>query len=710
MLKFLKDYLPYLLCLEIFFAFVRYKGYDCDAALYLLQVMNFLQPERFVNDVPFMFGNQDSFSVFSPIVAQVYRIFGVNLGGMMATFFMLLALGIMLIVLASKWSKLFGSRKIWFPIVLSLFIMLSDKEYGSGCFYLSMFESYLVARVLSEILLVAGLVFFFDKNRYISLVLFAFATALHPLMGGWGLPLWLFFHYPRSRIPVLVLAFLSPLSGLLHVGRFDFYPEDWKPLYYTPGWLEFADYSGLLVFWLAMYRYFKGGILSRFAVNLFWVSLVGFYLQFAGSYLEHVLFYQAQPFRVQWVCTIAAIPVFAFFVCDRLKGDQVFSLRDYAFFVLGICTIAQYQWIALLVACVIIIFTRVGDYNKFNAPQWLIKVLPVAGLGFLLFNSAFCNFIQLSIEQGLGRADLAVGWLQIPGYLGVVERIFLVLLAIVTMMQRKYWMTLIFSIAFCNENLKILPIVGVILILAPKLSETVKNGLLSFAISFSFFEVLSSLHKFNSTETLALEGTPLASIILFVVLSVTIYQFLVIKGRLNNYRALVSLVILFVSIGIWDVFKWDARDEIVALNEKQMDVFFDRPIFPQIKDRGKLLFAVENESPMQSRINFLTGAYADESIYVGEVFYREQFHESNRRRSALLRGDDKPANMTYFKEQVMKIYSNPDTLLSRVRYLCGVGEITHFATDYGNMPLPRQDSVFLDVKRKYVYLYECPTL
>ena len=56
----------------------------------------------------------------------------------------------------------------------------------------------------------------------------------------------------------------------------------------------------------------------------------------------------------------------------------------------------------------------------------------------------------------------------------------------------------------------------------------------------------------------------------------------------------------------------------------------------------------------------------------------------------------------------MKIYHNPDSLLARVHYLCGAGEITHFATDYANMPLPKQDSVYLDVKQKNVWLYGCP--
>ena len=104
----------------------------------------------------------------------------------------------------------------------------------------------------------------------------------------------------------------------------------------------------------------------------------------------------------------------------------------------------------------------------------------------------------------------------------------------------------------------------------------------------------------------------------------------------------------------------------------------------------------------------MTGAYADESIYVGEVFYKEQYKESNRRRMALLMGDSQKGSLANFGAQMMRVYSNTDTLLSRVHYLCAEGEITHFATDYSNMPLPKEDSVFLDVKQKYVWLYGCP--
>lgn len=205
-----KDKWVYALGLVLIFALVRYRGYDCDAALYLLQVMNYLQPERFVNDVPFMFGNQDSFSIFSPLVAVVLKFFGVNIGGIVATLFMLFLLSVALVAFVCKWSSLFGAERWRILIVIALIVVLADKKYGSGCFYIPFFESYLVARVLSEILIVVGLVFFFGKNRYISLIFFVLATLMHPLMGGWTLPLWLFFYYPKFRLPILFLAFLAP--------------------------------------------------------------------------------------------------------------------------------------------------------------------------------------------------------------------------------------------------------------------------------------------------------------------------------------------------------------------------------------------------------------------------------------------------------------------------------------------------------------------
>lgn len=709
-MKFLygKEWLACLIAVSLFLAFVQYRGFDYDAALYLLQVMHYLQPERFVNDVPFMFGNQDAFSLFSPVIANVFKLLGVRTGGMVATILLQFFFGIAVITLVFKWLKLAGAREWSLPVVLLMFTLLANKEYGPEGFYLPIFESVLDARLFSEVLMTMGLAFLFSKNKYISLAFFVLALLMHPLMGGWALLIWLFICFPKIRMPVIVLVLLSPLSGTLHIGPFDFYSNDWNPVFFRPDWDDSLLYLGLLLFWVAMYRHFRDGAFARFSLNLFWVSLIGFYLQFVGSYMEHIFLFQVQPFRVQWICTIPIIPVFAIFVCDCLKKSENLKLRDYAGLVLGLCAIAACQWFLFLIACSVLLFSAIGNRNEVEIPPSWTRVLFIIGLIFLLVNSVFCNFVQLSIEHGLGNTNLAVSWVRVPSYLAAIERFLLIIFVLVCVLQKKYGCALLFAVAFGCGCLKILPIVGVFFYLFAHLCPSIKNSLLAFSMSFSFFELLGSLYKSNSTEILPFENAIVAGIVLFIILFVVSYWTRIVQNKEYSHNVLVMLFLLFLSLSAWDICRWDSRNEIVALNEKQMDLFFEAPIFPQIIDRGKILFAVDYEAPRQSRINFMTGAYADESIYVGEVFYKEQFVESNRRRSALLTGSPQMIYLGNFSEKMMNVYHNPDTLLSRVHYLCAEGEITHFATDYANMPLPKQDSVYLNVKRKYVWLYGCP--
>ena len=711
-------WLFYFFSLLVFFALERYKGFDKDAAIYLLQVMNYLQPERFVNDVPFMFGNQDTFSIFSPIVAVVFKILGVNVGGMVATLFMLLTLCVALTTFVFRWVKLFNVNRWAAPVVLSMFILLAGKVYGSGSLYIPYFEPYLVARVFSEIFMVAGLVFFFEKNRYLSLVFFVLASFMHPLMGGWAMLLWFFFHYPKFRAPILAIFALSPLSGFLHIGRLDYFPDDWRPLYLRPAWDEFAVYLGFLSFWLVMSRHFKGHVLSKFSITLFWISLAGVYLQFVGSYAEHLLLYQAQPFRVLWLSMIPVIPVYAIYIHDCVKDDKALPIKNYAILILGLfviagmewidlCVVIKYVWLILLAALAMVVYIPAGKKEVLISP-FLTRILFSVGFVILFFDSIVCNYIQLAIEQSVGNVSMAVAWFDIPEYLSIVRMLLLIMFALICMNQKKYGCALMFAFAFCNSALKILPMVGLLLCMMPNLSVVVRKGLLAFSISFSFFEIVNSLYRFNSTEVLPLEGNPLATIAMFVTLFVVTCMFVFVKRNLNERKTIVPFAALFVSLVVWDAYRWDSRDEAITLNERQMDAFFEKPIFAQVKDRGKLLFAVDNETPKQSRINFMTGAYADESIYVGEVFYKDQFVESNRRRSALLTGSSQMAYLGNFSERMMNVYHNPDTLLSRVQYLCEAGEITHFATDYANMPLPKLDSVYLEIKQKNVWLYGCP--
>jgi hypothetical protein len=167
------------------------------------------------------------------------------------------------------------------------------------------------------------------------------------------------------------------------------------------------------------------------------------------------------------------------------------------------------------------------------------------------------------------------------------------------------------------------------------------------------------------------------------------------------------LLLMFVAFTVWDVTKWDVRSELRILDERQMDAFFDEAIFPHVQDRGKILFVENGESPLQSRFKFLTGTYADETINIGELFYKGQFQEARRRKNVLLLGDSILGYWGNYSQRIAKVYANADTLLARIHFLCDVGDITHFVMDSNYIFLLKRDSTFLTIKKKYIYLYRC---
>lgn len=708
MYLFEKKSILYPIGILFFLTLVRYKGFDSDAALYLLQVVHYLYPERFINDVPFMFGNQDSFSFFSPVIAQIFNVLGVNKGGFLATLLMLVAWSGCAITFLNKWMEKFG-LKVWsILLILVFFSLLLNRDYGSGCFYLPVMEPYLVARVLSEVLVLAGLAFIFCKNKYVSLALFVLSSLIHPLMGGWALPLWLFFHYPKTRILVVVFSLVSPVSGFLHLWRFDFYPPDWRPLYYTPGLEEFVSYSGLVLFWFFMYRKLNKPLLSKFAISLFWVSLIGFSLQFVGCWSAHLLLYQAQPFRVQWLCYLPVIPVFAIYLQEILYEQRKLSVVDYIGMLLGVAAVANQQWLwfFFVVACGVACLLWMVKINGF-ADSW-IKVMFVLCFVFMVVNSMTESFVQLALEQNLVDASRAISWIFVPQKLVYVEKILLVVLSFICVRQRSLWFALAFALACCNSELKMVAIVAIVLYLVPDIKTLFRKVLIALASTVSFVGLLCSSDSFNPFQSVVVQRFPVIGIVFLLFVFALCLWMLVLKCSANANKYLVPLILFMFLLTIWNVCTWDARDEQQIRRERQMDSFFKTPLFPQVADRGKMLFVVEYEAPIQSRINFLTGAYADESIFVGEVLYKGQYVESNRRRSILLRGDSILADMTNFKENIYLIYQNPDTLLARVNYLCHAGEITHFVTDGVNSTLPKLDSAYLDAREIAVYLYGCP--
>ena len=658
-------FLIYLAGFAFFFVAFRYYGYFEDAGRYLLQVVHMLHPDRFVDDVPFMFGNQDEFTIFSPLIALFFKAFGVNIGGIVAVLGIELLWGVAAITLFVRWLE-FLNRPTWaMPAFLACIVTLADKSYGSGA-YFPILDHILVARVYSEVFILFGLAFFWARNKYISLILFFIASLFHPLMGGWGIPLWLFYHYPKVRWMLAIFVVFFPLTCFLHVGRLDCFSNGWlgNAMPFTPTGSDALLYSSIFIFWWVVWKFAKSISVSRFAFAMFVICLIGIFWQYAGVVLRHQLLVQAQPYRVLWWSFIPMFPISIVCLREWFEGESVIA----------------------------------AGINRFHK---IIKIVFAAGL-LLLISSAFLdNIIQMGLEQNVGNVDLALTLQNVPAKLVVVHKILCCVLLLACLAERKFWLSSAFGLSLFNDYLTLLPIFGIVFYLIPDMNSVMKKVLMAFLLSFSLVEFLSSLQA-----SPLLDASLETAVCFMIIFGLSAWMFFLRPLTSRSFFS-VPLVLLISVLTFYDIRHWDARSESRILDERQMDAFFAETIFPQIKDRGRILFVENGESPLQSRFKFLTGTYADETINIGEVFFRGQHFEARRRKNALLLGDTILGNWENYSEQIAKVYANPDTLLNRVNQLCGFHEISHFATDYAYMPLPKVDSVFLDAKQKYMWLYEC---
>ena len=661
-----KRWFVYTAGMAFFFVLFRYYGYFEDAGRYLLQVVHFLHPDRFVDDVPFMFGNQDSFTIFSPLMIAFFKLFGVNHGGMVAVFLFEFLWGIAAITLAVRWTTRWSVPTWALPVFVVTLVVFTNKMYGSGA-YFPIIDHILVARFIAEIFILFGLAFLWSHNRFVSLGMFLLASVFHPLMGGWGIPLWLLYHYPKWRLPLMIGALLAPLTGLLRSGRLDFYPADWfgGGLPFAPTGEDALFFTCVLVFWWIVWKFCKELSVSNFAAVLFWITLAGIFLQYAGIGFRHQLLVQVQPYRVLWLSFVPMVPIASLCLLQFFREPSCFS-----------------KWLDV-------------------RPRFARLVFGLS-LAFFVASAFLGNIVQLALEQDIGSAEVALRIMEFSEQLILVHKAVLFCLALICLAQRRFWFAFAFGLSLINGCFTILPMIAVVLYLFPSIKGWLWKFLVSISIVYSFAEYLSAL-----PASPLLGSGLLASLLLAVMFAAVLGIFCFCKSRGQRFLWL-PLAVITVLLVAWNIIYWDVREESRELDERQMDSFFEESIFPQVKDRGRILFVENGESPLQSRFKFLTGTYADETINVGELFYRGQFQEAVKRKNMLLLGDSVIRDWGNYTQRIAKVYANQDTLLARVFYLCSIGEVSHFVTDYADMPLPKEDSLFLGVKQKYVWLYECP--
>lgn len=378
-------FLSLVICVLSFFLTHPYQGISGDAALYLKSALYGISPERFAGDLFFIGTSQDSFSLFSFVYRPLILLFGsYNAALFLAT----ISLGLWI------FACLFFIRR-WTKNVFPVFVFFAVIQYSYGQ-WARIGEYLCTARTLAEALAILGFAFLFKQKRWTSLVFFLSGTFLHPLMAGWGLPVWLFFFYPRTIFPIVVLSFLLPLTGWLDVSLFARYDSVWAASiteFYPKAW-DLVWLAVLLSLFIFAYRlfFFKE---KRFFRAFLVVFAIAAYWTFAGLAFKNVFLVVTQSWRIRWLLIFFAVFSVGYFGKEILRPRRAVRLFR-----------ARPVLTSLFIGC--ILFSVVADVVKtllspsfeFNGGVSLESIVLVWPQSLLILFSVLAVYL-LSRKKGL---------------------------------------------------------------------------------------------------------------------------------------------------------------------------------------------------------------------------------------------------------------------------------------------------------------------
>jgi hypothetical protein len=300
-----------------------YGGIVHDSCLYVLLALERIHPATLATDVFVKFGSQDSYTVFSPLLANAIRLLGLEPAAALGTF-----LG-HVVFFSGAW---FLARRLMpaTPALLVLGLLAAIPSYYGAVTVFRYVEDFLTPRVIAEGLTLMALAAWLASRRIPAILALLAGMLLHPIMACAGVVLLALLYgvIPRPRLGLALVggAFAASLlmvtlisSGPL--ARFD--PEWLARINQTSrylfilqwqqdDWIRAALPAGTLV---------AGLLTSRTALvrNLCWAALGMAVLGLATTlvfcdFLHVQLFTQVQAWRWLWleqVLAIVLMPVIA---------------------------------------------------------------------------------------------------------------------------------------------------------------------------------------------------------------------------------------------------------------------------------------------------------------------------------------------------------------------------------------------------------------
>lgn len=699
MINILKNrYLPFLFAIPLFFCVYHYNGIVMDAVLYVTQYVYSIDPARFAGDPAFEFGNQGSLGFFSPLFGLFVELFGVARGAFIFTFLMQFAWIVAAIFMINALLRLAGQRLWVLPVVVLFVVFFANGMPFSHIWFFHYVSSYACSRPLSIVLGIGALACLFNQRKYISLSLVVMGTIVHPITAGWCLPFWMFYFYPRIRRLILVLSFLFPFTFLLHSGVFDFFPNDWleRPLPYTLEYEMVSRYILLVVFFISVFKTSKNKFVQNISKSLLYLIVISLYWSVWGCFGEHIFLYQVQPWRAIWLPSIMAVPLGLCcgknFIRNCLKKNGA-STHDMGMLLLVISFLAPRN---------IVIISIVAVYFLLKENKVMTKMNLFFLLGAILFGGFLVQqYLTLFM---LGQTPLVFfdyhDLYHLRDSFLIYQFVLSMIFSVYLFSKKRYVLGgLLFSSVFF-PRIMLLPVIPMFLFFFPKEMGWKRVLFLHLIILVVLFD---GLFDGEMRRHAAFDMMPLSFF----------------WGCLGAFFSFLSIYlskkISYLGVSIWipicsimAFFTYLMYSVNWLENEKMLDRYLYNSIFPQVKERGKMLFFVSGPYVGEPRLQFMTGSYFTHSVMIGGAFNKEHYRTALERSHLLYKENrDSQSDVFYDYGEIVGKFANVDTLVERFNYLCGIKEVTHLVTDKAGLPYVVEDSTIV-LKEQKAYLYRCP--
>ena len=691
-------YLPFLFAVPLFFGVFRYDGVVFDAILYVTQYIYSIDPSRFLGDPAFIFGNQDSLGFFSPILGFFLECFGVAKGAFVYTFLMHLG-WILAVVCLVKSLLSFTRQRFWIlPVTILLVFFFAHGMAFSKIQFFNYASTYACSRSLSIVLGMGALALIFFQKRLLSLLFIVVGTVIHPLTAGWCFPFWLFYFFPITRFPVVLVSLFFPLSCFFHVGVFDFISKDWleRPLEFVPDYMFFSKAFVLLSFFGILAKWSFDERIRKISFSLFLLMAIAFYWNIWGGIGEHVFLYQVQPWRAAWVPSIIAAPLGLCVVKDLFRKcikKKYFTTHDLGLVILIVSFLAPTNLIICSVSAIVLFLKRPIKIS--------LKGLTLTFVVFYVIEYLIQQYFTWCLQGfpsfwGFDYLKLC----RIRDSLLLYQLFFTIAFAVIFFKKKNVILAALMLASIFLSRFMLLPILPLFMFFCSKENRLKYWGGM---IAIACLIVFDGLFDADARRMTLIDGMPLKfPKICFT--TATFFLFLYLSKKK-----------LFWGLGVWFAvccvvsFVNYSTGFSLLKKESQLDRYFHEPIFPQITERGKILFDVSGDYESEPRLQFFSGTYLSKSSIVGGLFNRKHFRMTLERSHLLYKKSMDSESLKYYTYgEIINKLADTDTLIDRTDFLCGRKEISHLVTDRLSLPFVKEDSAMVRNNQK-VFLYGCPS-